>query len=129
MKTFYLNWRLTLLLLAGAGLLAGCDVGPTFPESPNLGGKRLFPDDNPWNQDISREPVDPNSDNLIASIGKDRPLHPDFGTVYQSAPMGIPYVVVDGKQKKVPVSFQYLEQSDPGPYPIPPDAPIEGGPK
>ena len=126
MKFWCPSSRQTLLFLAGAVLLAGCDIAATFPECPSLGGKRLFPDDNPWNQDISREPVDPNSDNLIASIGMDRPLHPDFGTVYQSAPVGIPYVVVDGKQKKVPVSFQYLEQSDPGPYPIPPDAPIEG---
>src|SRR4051812_42442030 len=55
-------------------------------------GKRLFPDDNPWNQDISKELVDPNSAKLIASIGVDRPLHPDFGTVYQGAPSGIPYV-------------------------------------
>src|SRR5207302_3066140 len=94
-----------------------------------LGGRRLFPDDNPWNQDISREPVDPNSDTLIASIGRDRPLHPDFGTVYQGAPGGIPYVVVDGKQKKVPVRFQYPDESDPGPYPVPADAPIEGGPR
>ena len=95
----------------------------------SLGGKRLLPDDNPWNQDISQEPVDPNSDKLIASIGKDRPLHPDFGTTYQGAPNGIPYVVVDGKQKKVAVSFRYADESDPGPYPVPPGAPIEGGPQ
>src|SRR5207302_924115 len=60
---------------------------------------------------------------------KDRPLHPDFGTVYQGAPSGIPYVIVDGKQKKVPVTFTYGDESDPGPYPVPADAPIEGGPK
>jgi hypothetical protein len=95
----------------------------------SLGGKRFFPDDNPWNQDISQEPVDPNSDNLIASIGKNKPLHPDFGTFYRGAPNGIPYVVVDGNQPKVPVEFRYADESDPGPYPIPPDAPIEGGPQ
>jgi hypothetical protein len=94
-----------------------------------LEGKRLFPDDNPWNQDISREPVDPNSANLVASIGANKPLHPDFGTVYQGAPNGIPYVVVTKDQPKVPVQFRYADESDPGPYPIPPDAPIEGGPK
>lgn len=94
----------------------------------SLAGKRLLPDDNPWNQDISKEPVDANSDKLIAGIGANRPLHPDFGTVYQGAPNGIPYVVVDGKQAKVPVSFRYDRESDPGPYPIPTDAPIEGGP-
>ncbi len=134
MKYFCPNARQALLFLAGAVLfgavlLAACGVAPTFPQSASLGGKRLFPDDNPWNQDISREPVDPNSDNLIASIGTDRPLHPDFGTVYRGAPSGIPYVVVDGNQKKVPVRFQYQDESDPGPYPVPLDAPIEGGPE
>jgi hypothetical protein len=94
----------------------------------SLGGRRPFPDDNPWNQDVSREPVDPNSDALIASIGLDRGLHPDFGTVWNGAPNGIPYVVVPGGQAKVPVRFEYASESDPGPYPVPPDAPIEGGP-
>jgi hypothetical protein len=92
-------------------------------------GKRLLPDDNPWNLDISRAAVDPNSARLVASIGLDRPLHPDFGTVYEGAPNGIPYVVVPGNQPKVPVKFFYADESDPGPYPIPPNAPIEGGPK
>jgi hypothetical protein len=89
----------------------------------------FFPKDNPWNQDISTSPVDPNSAALIASIGLDRGLHPDFGTVWNGAPIGIPYVVVDGSQPRVPVSFEYVDESDPGPYPIPPDAPIEGGPQ
>jgi hypothetical protein len=104
---------------------------PTVKLGPNasIGGLRLLPDDNPWNQDISREPVDPNSAQLIASIGVNKPLHPDFGTVYEGAPNGIPYMVVSGKQPKVPVSFQYADESDPGPYPVPPNAPIEGGPK
>jgi hypothetical protein len=95
----------------------------------SFGGKRMFPDDNPWNQDISGEPVDPNSDKLIASIGPKKPLHPDFGTVYEGAPNGIPYVIVSGKQARVPVQFQYADESDEGPYPIPKGAPIEGGPK
>src|SRR5438045_649458 len=56
----------------------GVQLGP----NASFGGKRLLPDDNPWNQDISKEPVDPNSDNLIKSIGLNKPLHPDFGTVY-----------------------------------------------
>jgi hypothetical protein len=96
----------------------------------SLGGKRLFPDDNPWNQDISGEPVDPNSDALIASIDPDKPLHPDFGTVYDGAPIGIPYVVVSGEQRRVPIRFEVsADESDPGPYPVPPDAPVEGGPE
>ena len=94
----------------------------------DLGGRRIFPADNPWNRDISREPADPNSAALLASIGLEKGLHPDFGTVWNGAPNGIPYIVVPGTQPRVPVKFQYADESDPGPYPIPPDAPIEGGP-
>jgi hypothetical protein len=94
----------------------------------SLGGKRIFPADNPWNQDISRLPVDPRSETLVRSIGLDKPLHPDFGTVYNGNPIGIPYIVVPGTQPGVPVRFEYVDESDPGPYPIPPNAPIEGGP-
>jgi hypothetical protein len=93
-----------------------------------LDGRQLFPADNAWNTDIAAQPVDPNSAALIASCGATSPLHPDFGTVYDGAPNGIPYVVVHGTQPLVPVSFGYADQSDPGPYPIPSYAPIEGGP-
>jgi len=93
----------------------------------SFGGARPFPDDNPWNQDVSNLPVDPNSDTLIASVGLTTGLHPDFGTVYEGAPIGIPYVVVSGDQAKKSVSFDYDDESDPGPYPIPNDPPIEGG--
>jgi hypothetical protein len=110
------------------------DIVPPQP-TPDLGpgaslhGKQLFPPDNPWNEDISNTPVDPNSDNLIAGIGLNTNLHPDFGTVWDGAPNGIPYIVVSGSQPKVPLNWTaYGNQSDPGPYPIPPDAPIEGGP-
>jgi RNA polymerase sigma factor (sigma-70 family) len=94
----------------------------------SLGGKRPFPDDNPWNQEVAGEPVDPNSDALLARIGLDKPLRPEFGTTANGAPFGIPYVVVAGKQPRVAVRFNYEAESDPGPYPIPPDAPIEAGP-
>jgi hypothetical protein len=101
------------------------DLGP----GASLHGKRPFPSDNPWNQDISTAPVDPNSANLIASIGLNTGLHPDFGTVYNGAPNGIPYVVVSGAQEGVPINFTaYGDESDPGPYPVPASAPIEGGP-
>jgi hypothetical protein len=123
---------------AGVGLLAATLGLPSAASAqspvPDLGagaslrGARMFPADNPWNTDISRMPVDPHSDALIQSIGLDKSLHPDFGTVYQGAPNGIPYVVVPGSQKKVRVQFRYADESDPGPYPIPGDAPIEGGP-
>jgi hypothetical protein len=87
---------------------------------------RVFPPDNPWNRDVSGWPVDRLSPRILARIGLDKPLHPDFGRGEAS---GIPYVVVPGTQPLVPVKFDYADESDPGPYPIPPDAPIEGGPK
>jgi hypothetical protein len=102
---------------------------PDLGAGASLHGKRPFPPDNPWNQDISNSPVDPNSANLIKSIGAADRLHPDFGTVYRGAPNGIPYIVVGGAQPRVPITFRsYGTESDPGPYPIPRNAPIEGGP-
>jgi hypothetical protein len=67
------------------------------------------------------------SDVLIESIGLDAALHPDFGANYNGGPFGIPYIVVAGTTIPVPVTFEYDDESDPGPYPIPPAAPIEGG--
>lgn len=111
------------------------DDVPVAQPTPELGagaslhGKQLFPFDNSWNQDISNSPVDPNSDNLIAGMGLSTSLHPDFGTVWNGAPNGIPYIVVSGSQTPVAINFTaFGSQSDPGPYPVPPNAPIEGGP-
>ena len=102
---------------------------PELGIGADMHGARPFPVNNAWNMDISRFPVHPNSANLIATIGNNTGLHPDFGTFWQGAPIGIPYVVVAGSQQPVPVDFIWWpEQSDPGPYPIPPNAPIEGGP-
>ena len=115
------------LAFHGAGLVKGIAAGrQQAPVSPKLPEKRVFPADNAWNRDISHRPVAADSAALIASIGLDKPLHPDFGT---EANYGIPYVVVNKTQPKVPVAFQYAAESDSGPYPVPPDAPIEGGPK
>jgi hypothetical protein len=93
-----------------------------------IGGCPLFPADNIWNRDISSLPVHPNSANYIASIGLTSHVHADFGAgLYNGAPIGIPYTVVSGNQPYVPVSFDYADESNPGPYPIPSNAPIEGG--
>lgn len=111
------------------------DDGVTPQPTPELGigaslhGKQVFPSDNAWNEDISNAPVDPNSANLIAGMGLNAGLHPDFGTVWNGAPNGIPYIVVAGNQTRVPINFTaFGSQSDPGPYPVPANAPIEGGP-
>jgi hypothetical protein len=84
----------------------------------------IFPAGNPINRDISHAPVDPNSAAYIASIGLTGHLHPDFGT---NPSYGIPYTVVGAHQPKVPIKFtEYGEESNPGPYPIPANAPVEG---
>ena len=117
----------------GGGGGGGSIVGAPAPSGPGLGagadlsGRRPFPASDPWNTRVDTMPVDPNSDVLIASIGATTNLHPDFGANWDGRPFGIPYVVVDGTQPLVPVSFDYADESDPGPYPIPSDAPIEGG--
>ena len=128
----------TLMLLAlmacrGDRLVMGPSPdGTTQTATPGLGagaslnGRLPFPGDNPWNQDVSGEPVDANSATLIQSCGLTN-LHPDFGTVWNGAPNGIPYIVVSGTQARVSVSFDYADESDPGPYPVPANAPIEGG--
>ena len=71
--------------------------------------------------------VDPNSAAIIANIGPTKAFHPDFGANWNGGPFGIAYVVVSGSQTRVPVTFDYDDESDPGPYPIPANAPIEGG--
>ena len=103
---------------------AGVGVGAS------LHGALPFPADNAWNTDISTAEVDPASDRLIASIGADKGLYRDFGAgLWEGAPLGIPYQVVAGQQARVPVEYQaYAGESDPGPFPIPLDAPVEGAP-
>ena len=97
------------------------------PPSPNVGGCRVFPADNAWNQDISQAPLHANSAAIISSIqsnGGTR-LHPDFG---ENPDYGIPFVVVPGGQPLVPITYTaYGDESDPGPFPVPLDAPVEGG--
>jgi len=96
----------------------------------SLNGFVPFPADNLWNKDISSAPVDPNSTALINFIGASVTIHPDFGSgLYQGSSIGIPYVVVDSTQPLVPINFTaYGDESDPGPMPVPANAPIEGYP-
>jgi hypothetical protein len=100
---------------------AQAKLGP----APKIGSCDVFPADNVWNTPIDSLPKDPRSDRYIASIGEMEKLHPDFAT---SPLSGIPFSEVPPGTQPVPVSFGYADESDPGPYPIPPDAPIENGP-
>ena len=121
---------------------SGLPAGPTPPDTtgtgtppaagtPSLGvnaslnGYRPFPDDNAWNVPVDTAEVDPNSAAIIAGIGAGTALHPDWGRT--ETEYGIPYIVVAGDTPRVPVTFDYADESDPGPYPIPPNAPVEGG--
>jgi hypothetical protein len=103
--------------------------GMSLGRGASLNGFIPFPADNAWNQDISGASVDPNSDALINFIGASTPTHPDFGAgLYAGSTIGISYVVVSGSPF-VNIHFTaYGSESDPGPMPVPPNAPIEGYP-
>jgi hypothetical protein len=108
---------------------AKTDAKPRGPVLKTEQGEiEIFPHDNPWNQDISKLPVHKNSRPYIESVGANKPLFPCFGADWMGAPNGIPYVVVEGKHPKQYVKFEYPDESDLGPYPIPKSPPIEGGP-
>lgn len=93
----------------------------------SLGGRQIFPANNAWNTPIDTAAVDPNSAAIISNIGMTKSFHPDFGANWNGGPFGIPYFVVSGTQAGVPVTFDYDDESDHAPYPIPSNAPIEGG--
>jgi hypothetical protein len=103
----------------------------TSSESSRLPSARkcpIFPKSSHWNRRVDRLPVARNSDQIVRGIGLDDNVHADFGSgLYEGRPIGIPYTTVPKSQKRVPVSFEYASESDRGTYPIPPDAPIEGG--
>ena len=111
-------------LALGNGLVAS-------PQAPVVAGCQILPADNIWNVAIDTLPVDPSSSAYINTIGAAEYAHADFGSGEwppgSGAPIGIPFTDVPGDQPQVLVSFVYASESDPGPYPIPPDAPIEGG--
>jgi hypothetical protein len=118
--------RLTGLTFVFAVVLAASLV-PLGAQT--LGGCAVFPADNIWNTPIDSLPLAANSAAYINSIGAVTGLHPDFGSgLWDGAPIGIPYVLVNGSQPKKFVAFDYADESDAGPYPIPDNPPIEGGP-
>ncbi len=136
-KIFY---GFILILICGALSCGGTTTGPdsgssgesnssgtTNSNPPSLANCQVFPADNPWNQDVSGLPVHANSNNYIQHIlnnGGDF-VHPDFGS---NPDYGIPYTIVSDTQPMVPINFtDFGDESDAGPYPIPDDAPIEGG--
>ena len=116
---------LALCLLAAAGSPAAtARAAGAGANGPHEYSCPIFPANNPINQEIANAPVDPRSAAYVAAIGAGGHLHPDFGT---NPGYGIPYVVVGPRQPRVPISFsEYGEESNPGPYPVPANAPVEG---
>ena len=118
--------RLACILLA-AGLAGSAAVAA----APLPGAKScpVFPPDNPWNRRVDDLPVAANSAAVIAAIGPEKTMHADFGSgLWDGGPIGIPITTVTSAQKKSAVSFEYADESDRGPYPIPDAVRIEGGP-
>ncbi len=96
----------------------------------SLNGFRPFPEDDPWNIDISQAEVDPDSARILAYIGLEGRLHPDFGSgTWNGSAIGIPYIVVPGDQPRVTITYEaHGDESDPGPFPLPFNTPVEGDP-
>ena len=115
-------------LLAAAAATLALTGGAAAP--PKLAGCPVFPASSVWNTPVDRLPVAANSAQLIASIGTGDHVHADFGSgLYDGSRIGIPFVAVHGtRTPKSHVTFDYADESDKGPYPIPANVPIEGAP-
>ncbi len=148
-KIVFTSILLLPLLIAGCSVGGGSNAGNGGGTGPGGGGSNSsacnqmslgqgaslngflpFPAGNAWNQDISGSAVDPNSAAIITFIGPSIGLHPDFGSgLYNGSDIGIPYVVVGSSQAPVNIDFTaFGDESDPGPMPVPANAPIEGDP-
>ncbi len=139
-KKASLGWIFAILLAIGVGyqifrrsppfergvhdtvVQAETNSGPA--DAPHVGPCPTFPADNVWNTPVDTLPKDRRSNDYIDSIGATRPVHPDFGSNLNS---GIPYSEIRPGTRRVRVDLDNRDESDLGNYPIPPDAPIEGG--
>ncbi len=128
LKRLIIALTLTLLL---APIVS---IGPIVFSKPQtappvIAGCPLQPADNIWNVPVDALPVDTNSDAYVNTIGRASHVHADFGSgTWEGFPIGIPYTTVPGTQPKFTVDFWWPAESDAGPYPIPPNVPIEGDP-
>ena len=136
------RWSIAVVVVVSLGWAVVADAAPTSitggatatkpakrlrPPGPRVGECPVFPADNAWNTEIASAPVHPLSARIIAHIQAigSKALHPDFG---ETPTFGIPFVVVPATQPFVPITFDaFGDESDPGPYPIPLDAPVEAG--
>jgi hypothetical protein len=110
-----------------AVLAAGVAATSTGP--PRIAGCPVFPADNFWNRTIDRLPVAARSAAVVRSIGLTEHVHADFGSgLWEGGPIGIPITIVGRGTPRSQVDFEYADESDRGPYPIPASVRIEGGP-
>ena len=117
--------RVALALAATAFATVLPAAATPFPGAPAC---PTTPADSFWHADVSSLPVHAQSAGWVASVGSAAKLKADFGAgMWDGGPIGIPFTTVAGTQARVPVTFDYADESDPGPYPIPANAPIEGG--
>jgi hypothetical protein len=116
--------RAVLIAVVALASSAAAGTSPRLPEAPKC---PIFPASNVWNKRVDKLPVAANSQAIIDSIGADTGLHPDFGTVWQGKPNGIPYTIAGKQTKRYRVHFQYASESDKRPYPIPGNVKIEAG--
>ena len=113
---------------AGTGEGAEVSASAVSTSSTSLGGCEMFPADNAWNEVVDKLPLNASSATYIANMSPSTHLHPDWGD-WSKHHYGIPWQTVPGTQTFVPMTFKNKSQSDPGPYPFPPTALIEGGGK
>jgi hypothetical protein len=107
-------------------VLAAPAAAAPLPDAPAC---EIFPATNVWNQRVDGLPLKGNSREIVRSIGADLHLHADFGSgLWNGGPIGIPVTVVDSSTPLATVDFEYAGESDAGPYPVPDDVAIEGGP-
>ena len=116
--------RVGVIALLALVTSASAATAPRLPGAPKC---PLFPTSNVWNKRVDKLPVAANSQAVLSTIGLDVGLHPDFGTVWDGHPNGIPYTIASKKTKRYRVHFNYASESDRGPYPIPAKVKIEGG--
>jgi hypothetical protein len=118
--------KLGLCVALAAAVVASSAVAAPLPEAPDC---EIFPASSVWNKRVDNLPRHKRSRKIVQAIGARLHVHADFGEgEWDGGPIGIPVTVVDGSQATSWVDFHYDEESDAGPYPIPPDVAIEGGP-
>lgn len=115
------------------GRILGPHVPATTPTLFNtaaadsvVSSMQVMPVTSAWNEDISKRPLLPNSDAMISRIISD--LDSNKRTLRVFFEMN--YVLVPDNLALVPIDFTYApDESDPSPYPIPSNMPIETWPR